>query len=500
MAASSIPMPKDADDAALKAIDEVRLQDPHLPRPDAMPMVAGPGPLTLSRAVEVAIANNNLMQALREGARATALGMIAAQRNYYPQWRAQLNAVHSDAGVTFNGIHSADQYSNSFQSLGFTQQLPFGGNLSLDFGGSFADSSNTADSSYSPRAVLSLTQPLLSGAGRDLQQEPLVRAKRNVVYALRGYRQQQEDFAISAINDFLTIQVLSAKLQNLQARREAVDFLARKQQTFFKLGRETELEALRATQECLMVQQQLLDMDLDRRNRVEQFWIATLNLPFKNSVSLADFPIPYRKLQISSDKAVQTAMERRPDLQTAADLLEDSQRALKFAQRNLLPDLELNVSANVSNANFLTSNGATYENYTAGLTMSLPLESTAQRLALYTCWLAVRQNERALAYNRTSISASIRSSINRIKLIESALEIQESIIQSGGKRVAAAQFLLERGQVSNREVIDADNIRISAINTKLDLQMDHYVALLRLERDMGVFDRDQPSLFATTKP
>jgi len=498
VAFAGVPLPENADEAALKEIDKVRQLEPNLPRPDNVPIALGPGSLALPRAVEIAIANNVDMQTKREKVRDVALSLVAVRRGYYPQWHALITGATGEQGRTVDRIRTNIPRDGSTQAIGLTQVLPFGGSMSLDFGGTFNKTDQNIESTYAPLARVSLTQPLLRGAGHDLQQEPLTIAKRALLDSLRTYRMQREDFAINVIGNFLGMQVLRAKCQNLQVKRDATDLLARKEQVFYELGRETELEVLRATQESLLVQQDLLNYDLDLRNRMELFAI-TLNFPTDATLELAEFLMPYQKLQIGRDEAVRTALKNRLDLQAAEDDVEDSARRLKFAHRNLLPNLDVTVSADMGNTNMHAGDGVIQDNFSAGFSLSLPLERTRERLDLYFAWQAVQQDQRELDYARSFVTQAIHGSVNNIKRLESLMDIQDLIIRSGNKRSAAAQFLLERGKASSREVIDANTIRIDAMNRKLDILLEHYLAMLRLKRDMGILNLDELSTASTAK-
>jgi len=490
MAHGAVPKGSEAEEIALKAIDEVRASEPGLPSVDVLPiaMAAGEGPisLTLPRALEIALANNSTLQTRRERVKIDAQELAAVRRGYGPQWRASVTAARRELGYTREDFRTTDQYTDSTQTIGVSQRLPFGGAISLDVGGSFSERDNT-QGSYAPRATVSLTQPLLRGAGRDLQQEPLTEAKRSLLYSLRSYKLASEDFAIAVVNDFLTIQNLRAKIRSVEAKRDAFDRLIKRSQTYFELGRESEIEVLRASQESLLVQQQLLNMELDLKNRLELFAI-TLNLPSGVPLELAEFEIPFQKLNGESHDVVRLALEARPDLKTAAAAVEDSARKLKFARRNLLPDLGLNLKANTSNTNIRNGSGVINEEYYAGFTLSLPLERTNERLGVYVALQMLSQNERALEMARATISAGVRYGVDRIRNYENAVEIQESIIQSSTKGVRLAGFRFERGQASNRNVIDANTVLANAINAQLDLKLFHYIATLQLRRDTGRLD------------
>lgn len=491
---AGIPMPETADAKALAIIDETLKLEPDLLRPDHVPFPAGSEPLGLAQALETALANNNNMQTYRESVRTIALSLEAVRRGYGPQWSAVLAATRRESGVTIDDLRTTSQFTTLSPTLGVSQILPFGGDLAVGVSGGYSQT-GSLDGSFAPRLSISLDQPLLRGFGRDLQQEPLVQAQRKLLYALRNYRTQSETFAISVISDFLAIQVIQEKIAHLQEKSAAYDKLLKRSKAFYDLGEETRLEVLRVTQEGFLVQQDILNLDLERRNRRALFEI-NLGLPPTDTLALANAVIPFKKLELDRKEAVRTAMEKRVDIRTATDAVDDARRALKFAKRDLLPDLDLGLKANLSNNNVRTSTGVVSDDYSAGFTLSLPLERTRERLMLYQAWVSLRQAERTLEWLKSTVTASIHNSINTIQASENAIAIQSLIVESGGKRVEAAKILIAQQRVSNRELIDAKTTLVNALNNRLDLQLSHYLAILRLKRDMGTIDLHPETLFA----
>lgn len=492
--AAGVPKPEEAEAEAIKVVAEMRALEPGLPKLDVPPVAVAAKlpPLTLVRALEIAIANNADIRTRRERVKLDALGLVAARHGYGPQWRATLSATRSEAGVTLDGLRTSTQYTDSFQGIGFSQRLPFGGSVSVDLGGAYSQVEDL-QGDYSPRAIVSLTQPLLRGAGRDLQREPRVAAEHALLDSLRGYRLTVENFAIGVIRDFLTIQNLRAKIRSREDKRDAFERLIKRSEAFYKLGRESEIEVLRATQERLLVEQQLLDLELDLKNRLELFAV-TLNLNGMPPLELVEFEIPVHTLRRQPEEIVARALAARPDLRSAAAAVEDCARKLKFARRGLLPDLDLKLAANASNSDVRTGTGVLSEEYLAGLTFSLPLERTKERLSVFGAVLTLAQSQRELATARANVAAGVRYGANQIKSYENALKIQDSIVDSSLQGVKIAGFRFERGEASNRTVIDANTALSNAINARLDLRLAHYIASLQLRRDMGLLDTAAPAL------
>ncbi|HWL52948.1 MAG TPA: TolC family protein [Chthoniobacteraceae bacterium] len=490
--ARGVPKPEQAEALALEAIDEIRRLEPSLPRPDNVPVAVGTGPIHLAKAVEIAIANNPTMQTRREQVRTAAINYIATQRGYGPQWRATMTGQAREVGSRFNEERTAIQYFESQQLLGFTQKLPYGGSIALDLGGALTQvESRPGD--YSPRVVLSLNQPLLRRAGFDLYREPLVEARLNLLDALRNYKLQREDFVISIVSDYVSIQNIEQKIAINKEQGAAHDQLIRRSEAFFELGLESEMEVLRATQEALLVRQQRIDLQDDLENRRELFAI-TLGLTPDAKLELVPFPLPATnrqfRVQFDPQETVADALLNRPDLHTAADAVEENRRRLKYAKRNLLPDLDLNLSANARHLGLREGDTAIREEYTAGITLSLPLERTRERVQLFGAWQTLKQSERLLHFARANLAAAVHRRITRMASIENALELQDLVVANARKGAKVAAFRFERGQASNRSLLEAKNTEARALLRNLDLQLSHYLNYLQIKRDIGQLQID----------
>ncbi len=484
---------QEADRAALRAIEEIRRSEPSLPRIDIAPIAVPLGPLTLPTALDIAVANNVGMRNRRDQVRLAAMELVAIRRGYGPQWRAVISAMRREIGTVIEDLRITDQHTDSAQTVGVSQILPFGGSLALDVGGGY-NRHEVNDPTYSPRAGVSLHQPLLRGAGRDLQQEPIVAARRNLLYILRAYKLALEDFSIATIRDFLSIQNQRTKIETAEEKRLGFDRLARRSQTFFELGRESEIEVLRARQEEQLAEQTVVNMEVELKRLVDQFAI-TLNLQDSTGLELLPHPIPYVHQNLDADRIVALALATRPDLQTAASTIEDRQRQLKFAKRNMLPELDINLRANTVNTDTLGGSGTIREEYAAGVTLSLPLERRNERLAVFSASQNVEQSLRSFDTSRAIVAAGVRNSVNRVQGFEKAVEIQEAIVKSSEKGARIAEFRFERGEASNRNLIEAQTLHHNALNARLDIYLSHYIATLQLRRDMGQLDNSSARAF-----
>ena len=104
---------------------------------------------------------------------------------------------------------------------------------------------------------MSLRLPVLRGFGIDQNAESVVQRKRNVLYALRSLKLQEQDVAIAAIESFLDLLSQQQRIRLLAARHKGAELLQRRSTAFFSVGRESEFEMVRAGQEELRAKRDL---------------------------------------------------------------------------------------------------------------------------------------------------------------------------------------------------------------------------------------------------
>src|SRR3989442_8028696 len=137
--------------------------------------------LTLPGALRIALENNRQYQLRKEQLYLSALALTGERFVYVPQFFAGTK-------VTGNRVADEDPSVNYASRLGFDKVLKTGGRVSLDLANDLLRfyTGGRGNSAVSTIA-LSLSQPLLRGAGAKVAAENLTQAERDVIYEIRGF-------------------------------------------------------------------------------------------------------------------------------------------------------------------------------------------------------------------------------------------------------------------------------------------------------------------------
>src|SRR5262249_33734666 len=150
--------------------------------------------LDQNRAMDLALLHSREYQTQIETLYSTALHLSLARYHFSRQWFARQGTVFSHFGS--GGFANGESNTLTLtQEAGFTKALAAGGNLLVDLANSIVwEFSNGGAHLNTTNLVLSLVQPLLRGAGREVNLEALTQAERNLLYQVRALAHFRKQF------------------------------------------------------------------------------------------------------------------------------------------------------------------------------------------------------------------------------------------------------------------------------------------------------------------
>ena len=445
--------------------------------------------LGLRETLDLALKGNRGYQTRLEDLYLTALGLTGTRHAFSPR----LSAVLSYFFATAN---DAPADHDASLGLGLDKILPWGGTLSLSADTGFADDDLAGPGTFDTGLSIQLTQPLLRGAGHEVSHEALTQAERGMIYEIRDFELFREDFSIEVAERFYGLVAGQQSIRNQKENLERATFDRRKAEAFFDVGRVNELEVLRARRQELSSQNDLLEAEEGYREQIDRFRIF-LGLPEEEVIDVLDEPPVFVPVTYDVDSAVQVALANRLDVLTERQRLEDSERALRIAKNGLLPDLDFTAQAGLSSLPDGTFSDQELDQGTvsAGITFGLPVDRVLERNAYRSAMVQHDRAERGFEEFLDSVVIEVRAKIRELVRREESVRIQRELIrdQERNQRIAALQF--ERGEVSNREVVETEQALLEARNSLIREQVDYEIARLRLLRDLGILFIDEQGMW-----
>ncbi|HET6201413.1 MAG TPA: TolC family protein [Planctomycetota bacterium] len=469
---------------------------------------AGPEParLGVKESIRLAVRQSRGYRDQVETLYLQALSLTGTRRGFSPRLTGVLSYLFSNADA------SAPSHAGA-ASLGVSQILPLGGTLTLsaderasltkeapelDSAGDPISVHDTSfgDPTYSGSLTARYQQNLLRGFGYEASHDALIQAERSMVYAAREFELFRQDFTVDVARRFYGLVSQQRVVENNRVRAGTAKRNLAQSEALHRVGRLNRVDLYRAQGDALSAENDLLAAEQAFRDSLDQFKIF-LGLSTSERLEILPEEPPFVPVSYSLPSAIAAAEANRLDFKTDADQLEDARRAVRIAAQGLHADLTLDVAgalaapdvAGVGNQRF--GDGS----LTAGLALGLPLDRKAERNAYRSATIALDRAKRAYDLAHDNLALEVRRSLRELERARTTLDIQRRAIETAGLRVRIATIQFRAGDVSNRDVVEAERELLDAKNQEIEQRVAYEIARLQLRRNLGTLLVDPEGLW-----
>jgi outer membrane protein TolC len=501
--------------------------------------------LSLFEALEVAASNSRDYQSRKEDVFRTALALDLERDEFRSTFSGRADAVFttdlSDGDPT-NSVESS--HSVDWSKL-FENGVSVTAGLALDLVKLLTDD---RESSLGIVADGTLSIPLLRGAGRRIVTEPLTQAERNVVYAIHTFERFKRTFVVSVASAYLDVLQRRDQVKNAKTNYRSLISSARRARHLADAGRLSGIQVDQAYQDELRARDRWVSAIESYERSLDSFKV-TLGLPADAEIELdpdeldrlataakaaigdiddleKDIAPPADEWQeeeeielreptregggpyeVEENIAVRIALENRLDLRTTLGRLYDAQRKVIVSANALEAGLDIEAggrfgegrssgSADQPNAELRPERGV----YSIGLFADLPWERTAERNAYRGSIINFERAARDLQQAEDQIKLDIRSALRNLIRAREAIKIQSLAVEVARTRVDSVRLFLQAGRSEIRDLLEAQESLVSAQDALTANLVDYRVAVLALQRDMGVLEVNEKGLWREYDP
>ena len=447
--------------------------------------------LTLTQCLEIAAENSREFQAAKESLYRSALSLTLAKWQFTSIWSL-------DGGANSNGDAAGGENSSSVDAdLGMRRLLGTGATVISNIGAGLFKAVNTGDGWEAVSDVgLSVTQPLLRGAAREVVREPLTQAERNLVYAVRDYEGFRRDFVLSIVSSYYDILLTTDRLKNERANFETLSDITRYEQRQFDAGRKSSQDLDEAEQRRLASESSLLVLEQSLARQIDNFKI-TLGLPVDLTLTLDPAALTEigalagdDVLGLDRDQVVALGLQRRLDLLNSLDALIDAERRVRIAEDALRAGLDLSGSVNA------TSNAGeplTFDNenitWAFSIGFDLPIDNLDDRNAYRRSVIDLQVALRSAEALNDRITADLADSLRVTRTAKDTYEISLLTVEINERRVRSTAMNLEAGRETDTfSLLRAQEDLLAAQNSATSALLAFAIARLNLYRDLELLD------------
>ena len=436
--------------------------------------------LTLPAALEMAERHNRSYQLQRETLYLQALSLTGTRHKFV--WNPSSTVDLGIARQTDGGLRGDSDADVSVQKLfqtGASVTATLANDLVLYFDGK----------PKVPDLTLTLTQPLLRGAGAEIAAEVLTQAERDVVYAVRDYSHYQKTFAIETVGEYF--RVLQGKdavrnsynnylnLQKARDRAEAMAEAERLARYQVDQARQSELSARVKYLKAVESYRQALDGFKQR-----------LSLPLGEALRLEDRALTdlvaqgLTPLELDERHGYLMAVTNRLDVLNEVDRFEDAQRKVRVAASDLKPGLDVVVDVSLKKQFYSSFSPEEFAS-TSGLKLKLPLNQLTERNAYRTSLINFEKQMRKLATELDSLRENIREGIRALEQERENYFIQKAALDLARQQVEVMPLLLQNDDADIRDQLEAQADLVEAQNDVTSAVVDYHVARWNLLKNLG---------------
>lgn len=445
--------------------------------------------LTLQDALRLAVENSRQYQLRKEQLYFSALSLTAERFEFVPQFFANTAVQGARAA---NGDESVGVASR----IGLDQLFKTGGRVSLDLANDllrFYTFGGRRDSAVST-ILLSLSQPLLRGAGAKIAAENLTQAERDVIYEIRSFSYFQDTFAFDIVSTYLRLVQQQDTVINQHSNYLSRVSL-RERSVALAVDRLAPFQADLAAQEELSARNTYILAVERYRNSLDQFKI-TLGLPVGYDIRLDEtvltkleavglLPVP-----LMEKEAIELGLKRRPDLLNEIDTFEDSKRKVFVAADRLKPDLVLFADASIASEGDTDYARFDLDNYrlSGGAQLDLPLNRKLERNNYRASLISFERQLRTLSLFLDQLKLDLREDLRTLDQSRQSYDIQVRAKALADRRVESSELSLQAGRIQVRDVVDAQTARVQAYNAATAALVEYHLTRLRLLLDLGILN------------
>jgi outer membrane protein TolC len=477
------------------ARDEQGVVFPVIPNTGSLVVSNGVLTLSLTDALRVAARNDRQYQKLKEAIFSAALDLDYQQYQFDTSFSGLLLGLLSG-----NPGSSNDKATGTAQAEAghtFENGAKITGLLALDVVSLLRDDWRSAGLS----GDMTMTVPLLRGAGRDIVREPLTQAERNLIYAIHTFERYRQTYAVSVAATYFSVLEYAQNVKNALDNEHNLSVNSRRAEMMFLAGRMQRIQVDQARSDLLDANESVITTRNNLDVALDAFKVK-IGLPPEAKIvldarELERLENSLNQLALSTKGAADAfpdeaescriALTERHDLFVTRCELEDAARGVRIAADALRADVSLTGGASLSRIRETGDSGSNgNEAWNAGLETDLPWNRRKERNAFKKKLIAFEQAKRALEEEEDQVKVSVRNGLRNLIASRATYETEVESVKVARSRVESNTLFLQSGRSTMRDVLDAEKALLSALNSFCSALIEWRMSDLELRRDMGV--------------
>jgi outer membrane protein TolC len=474
--------------------------------------------LTLEDSIVRALRNNLNVAAEVINPGLASATLSQARQMYTPTLQFDLSGNRYEQLSTWS-LQSAGTYVNRSTSVQTTilQRIPMGGTLQASLSYDYSKNNQLFKSynpSYTSRLNFVLTQPLLKNFGWTVSRREIVVAQNNLEVSRSQFKTVLIETVYNVEAAYWNLVYAVENLKTLQQALESGRDLLAKTKREVQVGTKAPIEVLNAETTVARREADILQAEASVKRNQDQLQ-TLLNLGVDPEARAKDIvPSDRPELQpfaITFEEAYARAMARRPDLEVAKATIETKSVNFRYAKNQRLPQLDLQLvkmSPGISGQQYIYdpdnpfapptegdpgSSGAAfrdslkflYNNWTAGVTLTIPFGDVISKAGYAYAKLDLEQAQARLKTREQQVFLEVSDAVRTLETAAKSVDAYRIARELAEKQLEAEMKKLNVGMSTNYFVLTYQDALASARSMELRALVDYKVALANIAKVTG---------------
>ena len=475
--------------------------------------------MTLSDCVFLAVRNNRSIKSAYLERVAQKYDLRVAEDEFYPDLDITPAVRHRSSGETLQkeGVPSVPavtgvtgvivpgvkgepasesinrSYENSTElETTVTQKIPTGGTFQFTWlNASLRDNDGPEhEGTYQSSWKLSFSQPLLRGAGLDVNLTSLRSARINEKINLLNLQSTLIDTVTSSILAYRSFIQAYEQLRITQRSVERAKALLEMNQALIEAGRMARVEIVQAEADLASRQFDLTSAE----NALDASRLALLQvLDMDRRTQI----VPIERLdagpvRLEPDEFQEIALENRTDYLQSLLNLDIQEMDLKVAKNNRLWDLSLDGSwgndgedQNHRKHALGKSQNTNTGDWEMGLSLTIPFGDLTREQAFIRAETNLKKARLSLEEQKENIEIEVMDAVRDVEMKLRQVELASQARELSERKLDIEQEKLKAGRSTNFQLVSYQNDLVSAQNNELSAKINYLNALTTLDQVLG---------------
>ncbi len=336
--------------------------------------------------------------------------------------------------------------------------------------------------------TLSVSQPLLKGAGKEIQKSMIYISEKDRDISEERLRGYTEELIVKVVKAYLALRLAEEGYKAAELSLRLGENILKEVKAKIETGLLPSVEIYKAEAEVAKRETALLEAK-NRLKDAEDHLRVLLNIPWYQEIKV--LPEEYKRRDFTLDELIDKALTRRGDIKEAELQLQKAEVLERYYKNRTLPDLEVfasyglsGLSSSSSDAFDRLSEGGD-KNWTVGIAFQMPLFNRTSKAAYYRARYERLQAEDRLRELKKKVVFEIRKRLRALRLAEKEIESRRKIRIAYQKRYEAEEGRFREGLATLNDVLRYQEEYIEALLQEKKAVFDCVAAFVELKKAEG---------------